>query len=131
MSQENLEVTRRAYAALQRDDIDAFLAYVHPDAEWHSLVLEMEGTFHGHDGVREWWSSLRAVFPDWAPSLVETRDLGEHVLAHASATASARESGVGIDENFWQAVELRDGLVVWYAAFRTEAEALEAVARRA
>jgi ketosteroid isomerase-like protein len=34
MSQENVEIVRRAYDAWNREDLDAFLSIVHPDAEW-------------------------------------------------------------------------------------------------
>jgi hypothetical protein len=111
---QNIERTHRAYEALQQHDIGGFLTYVDPEVEWHSLVLEMEGTLHGHDGVRLWWANLLAVFPDWDPVLVEARDLGDF----------------GIDEDFWQAAEMRSGVIVWYGAFRTEADALEAVGLR-
>jgi ketosteroid isomerase-like protein len=127
MSRENLEAAERGYAALQRDDLESFLAYVHPEAEWHSLVLEVEGVRYGHDGVRDWWAGLRAVFPDWSPEIIEVRDLGDWVVIHAQAKGSAERSGVGINADFWQAALMREGLIVWYGAFRTEAEALEAV----
>jgi ketosteroid isomerase-like protein len=130
VSQENVERAHRAYEALQRHDIDGFLTYVDPDAEWHSRVLEIEGTLYGHEGVRVWWTSLLAVFPDWAPVLLEARDLGDFVVIHARATGSAVASGVGIDHDFWQAAEMRDGRIVWYAACRTEHEALDAVGLR-
>ena len=92
MSQENVELVHRAYEALQADDIDAFLTFVHPDVEWHSLILEIEGVFHGHDGVREWWRGLRSVFPDWQPSVVEARDYGRHVVIHARGVQKRRLS---------------------------------------
>lgn len=130
MSRENLKRVHRSYEALQRHDIDGLLEYVDREAEWHSLVLEMEGTFQGHEGVRRWWTNLLAVFPDWAPVLVEARDLGDFVVIHTRATATALESGVGIDQDFWQAAEMRDGRIVWYVACRTEREALEAVGLR-
>jgi hypothetical protein len=130
MSQENVELAYRAYENLQRDDIEGFLSYVHPEAEWHSLVLQMEGTFHGHDGVREWWSNLRSAFPDWRPFLEEGRDLGaDWVLLHARAQARGAGSGVGIDGDFWQIGRIRRGQITHYAAFRTQQEALEAVRR--
>ena len=122
-----MDISHRAYGHLQRDDIEGFLTYVDPEAEWHSLVLEMEGTFHGHEGVREWWRNLRGAFPDWRPTLQEARDLGDWVLLHARAQASGAGSGVGIDQDFWQVGKIRDGRIVYYAAFRTEREALEAV----
>jgi ketosteroid isomerase-like protein len=126
MSEENEELARRAYEALQRDDIEAFLAFVAPDVEWHSLVLELEGVRHGHDGVREWWRGLRSAFPEWHPSLVNVLSNRNVVVIHAHATGSGAASGVGIDTDFWQVAEIRDGLIVRYRAVRTEREALEA-----
>jgi len=130
MSQENVLLAHRTYAALQRGDFDEFLSYFDPQVEFRSLVLEMEGVFRGHEGVRQWWAGLRGAFPDWNPSLVEVRDLDDRVLIHASATGKGAASGVGIQTDLWQLVEVRNGRVVWYAAFRTEAEALEAAGLR-
>ncbi len=127
MSQENEELARRAYEALQRDDIEGFLAFVDPEVEWHSLVLEVEGVRHGHEGVREWWRGLRTAFPEWSPSLVDIWSHGNRVVIHAHATGSGAASGFGIDNDFWQVVDIRDELVVRYQALRTEREALEAV----
>jgi hypothetical protein len=101
-----------------------------PEIEFSSRVLELEGTFRGHEGLREWVTGLLAAFPDWNPSIVEIRDLGDRVLIHASVRGEGASSGVGIQHDFWQAVEFRGGRVVWYAAFRTEREALEAVGPR-
>ena len=60
MSQENLEqIYRRGIDAVNRGDLEGFLASVHPDVEFTSLIAEAEGeTFHGHDGVRRWWHEV-------------------------------------------------------------------------
>ena len=127
MSAENVEIAQKAYAALRDgDDIDRFLTYLDPEVEWHSLILEIEGVFRGHAGVRRWWQELRSVFPDWDPSIAEIRDLGDWVLVHAVGSGSGSSSGIGLFEDFWQIARFRDGLVVWYGAFRTEDQALEA-----
>ena len=42
MSEENLTVLRKGYAAVNRGDIDGFLATVHPDVEFTSLIAEAE-----------------------------------------------------------------------------------------
>lgn len=126
IARANIERTYRAYEALQADDIETFLTYVDRDVEWHSLILEIEGVFRGHDGVREWWNGLRVVFPDWNPSIVEAREFGDRVVIHGRATGSGAASGVGIDDDFWQVAEFQGGRIVWYRAVRTEREALEA-----
>jgi ketosteroid isomerase-like protein len=126
MSEENVELAKRAVERLQANDVEGLLEHLDPDVEWNSLTLEIEGTFRGHDGVRKWWSELRGVFPDWNPTVVEMRDLGDWVLAHAGGTGQGGASGVGIDDDFWWVVRVADQRIVWYGAFRTEGEALEA-----
>ncbi len=42
MSQENVDVFKRAVEAANRSDTEAFLELVHPDVEWHT-VLPMVG----------------------------------------------------------------------------------------
>jgi ketosteroid isomerase-like protein len=126
MSQENVEITQRMYAALADGDIEGFLAFVDPDVEFHSLILEIEGVFHGHEGVREWWTGIRTTFPDWDPSIVSLRSVGDQVVVRARQSGSGAASGVGLEEDFWQVAELREGLMTRYRALRTEQEALEA-----
>ena len=126
MSEENVGTAKRMYEALARDDLEAFLAHVDPDVEFHSLILEIEGVFHGHEGVREWWSGIRTTFPDWYPSIVDVQPLGDRVVIHARGSGSGAASGVGLEEDFWQVAEFSDGRMTWYRAVRSEKEALEA-----
>src|SRR5436305_397874 len=128
MSQENVELARRAYTAFQAGDFDEWVRYFDPEVEFNSS--EMEGPFHGHEGMREWAKGWLAAFPNWSPTIVEMRDLEDRVLIHATGTGAGAGSGAGMEVDFWQAVEFRDGRMVWYAAFRSEAEALEAVGLR-
>lgn len=128
MSQETVDLAHRAYAAFQAGDFDEWVSYFDPEAELSST--EMEGSFRGHEGVRQWASDLLAAFPNWKPFIVETRDLGDWVLIHGAATGEGASSELVVEVEFWQALKLRDGRVVWLAAFRTEADALEAVRLR-
>jgi hypothetical protein len=90
------------------------------------LILEIDGVFHGHDGVREWWRGLRTTFPDWRVSPVSTRSVGDLVVVNVRGVGSGAASGVGVDDDWWQVARIRNGLIVWYRAVRTEQEALEA-----
>ena len=67
MSQENVERVHRAYEAFNRRDLDAFLGFMDPEVELMTRFMELEGDpyYRGHDGVREWWRALLAVFPDF------------------------------------------------------------------
>jgi SnoaL-like domain len=54
MSQQNVDVVRASFEAFRRRDLDAFLSCFDPEVEYRSLVLEVEGTYHGHEGMRSW-----------------------------------------------------------------------------
>ena len=58
-------IASRSYEAFARDDMDAVLADMHPDIEWHQAQgLPHGGTYRGLDQVRrnifdpldrDWW----------------------------------------------------------------------------
>ena len=130
MSQENVEIVRSTFEAFQRRDLDAFLGCFDPDVEYRSLVLEVEGTYRGHEGMRRWWEGILTVFPDWSPEVVDSRDLGQQVVSRVRAEGRGTGSGISVDRDIWHLGEVRDGRLRWSAFFRTEDEALEAAALR-
>jgi ketosteroid isomerase-like protein len=128
MSAEDVELAQAAYEALSRHDLEGFLELLHPDVAFTSLVLEADGhTYRGHDGAREWWSALHDTLGhDARFSLEGIEDHGdEWVLVEARFAATVR--GAALEQRFWQAVRAADGKAVWWGAFRTRGEALEAV----
>jgi ketosteroid isomerase-like protein len=129
MPQEDVEVVRRIFAAFRERDLEAFLGYLDPDVEFRSLILEIEGAYHGFDGATEWWADLLSVFPDWSPSIEETRKVADRVIVRVRAEGRGTGSGVAQARDIWQVAEVRDGRVRSSAFFRTEREALEAVQR--
>ena len=125
---QNVEVMEAAYAAITRGDLEAFLALAHPDIEFRSLIAEAEGrTYQGHDGVREWWDSvIQSLGVRPGPEKIEGfRDRGISRLRLAGSIA-----GVEVPQTMWMSWRVRDGLLIWWTTFRTEAEALEAVGLR-
>ena len=59
MSQENVEVVRRAYDAIRRRDLHAFLDLIHPDVEATSRVLEVEGAvYRGREGCAQFMEDI-------------------------------------------------------------------------
>jgi ketosteroid isomerase-like protein len=67
-----VELIYRAFDALNRRDLDAYLALTDEDIEFVPRISAIEGesVYRGHDGVRRWWSSLLDVFPDYSMHLV-------------------------------------------------------------
>ena len=129
MSQENVDRFLESMEAFNRRDLDAFLAFMDPEVEFVVRLLEMEGRpyLRGHDGIREWWRGMFAVFPDFEIEVLEARDLGDSVIAALRMRGHGGDSGVPFNEAVVLASKARDGKATWWETFRSEAEAIEAL----
>ena len=76
MSSENVERTRLLLELSERDDFEAALELLDAQVAAFPLVSAFEGGYHGHEGIREWWQTLRESFLDYVVDVVELRDLG-------------------------------------------------------
>jgi ketosteroid isomerase-like protein len=122
----NTEIARRAYAALNRGDLEGFLALVDPEVEFQSLVAEAEGqTYHGHAGVREWWKKVAQALGGLHFEPQEIRDHGD--CGYSRIVVTGTVAGVEVPQTMWQAFRLVDGKPIWWATYRTEAEARESL----
>ena len=128
MTQADIDVIHASHEAFRRRDLDTFLSYVDPELEFRSLILEVEGVYHGHEGLREWWHNVLAVFPEWSPRAEDAREIGDSVLVRVRSEGQGTGSGIPLERDIWQVVQVRDGRLKSWAFFRTEAEALEALA---
>jgi hypothetical protein len=126
MSQENVELSYRVIDALNRRDLDAALALVDDDVEYVSLLAPMEGGYVGHDGIRRFWESLFAVWPDLIAELLEVRDLGDVAVGAVRLRGHGAGSEVPSDWTVWHVGRWRRGKCVSVQSFETRAEALEA-----
>jgi uncharacterized protein (TIGR02246 family) len=128
MSQENVELTRRAHDAFNRADLDAYVALMDEDVE---AVPQMVGalgqTVRGHEGIRRWWKDLFEVVPDLTVEIVEVRDLGDVTLLRATYGGHGAASATPIATTSWLSLRWRDGKCVFWISKPTEVEALEAV----
>jgi hypothetical protein len=123
MSQENVEMVRRAYEAFNRRDISSILDGMHPDVELQTTVE----THHGHSGVADWIGRAAEVFDSLAMTVEETIDLDDRVVAVVRERAAGKGSGVEIDQRFTHVWTIEDGCVLRFQAFTERAEALKAV----
>jgi len=129
MALSDTEVVRGSHEAFRRRDFDAFVEFMDPDIEFTSLILEVEGTYRGHDGIRSWGKDILAVFPDWQPQVEDAREVGGRVVLRVRAEGAGTGSGIDVDRVIWQVAEVRDGRLKAWKFFRTEEEALAAAAR--
>src|SRR5437870_4109827 len=100
MPQENVDIVRSAYDALHRDDFDTYAALHDPECEVSPRTVSVEGrgAYRGHQGLRAFWSDIRASFVDWLPEPEELRDCGDSVIVKVRFRARGRDSGITIDE---------------------------------
>jgi ketosteroid isomerase-like protein len=126
MSQENVELTRRAFQAFEDRDLDALLGILDDDVEAFPILAGMEGGYHGHDGVRRWWAALLGTFPDFHAEIVEVHDLGDVTIATLRLQGHGAESDTPLDVTAWQITQFRHGRCVRWHVHMSKAEALAA-----
>jgi ketosteroid isomerase-like protein len=118
MSQENVEIVRRAYDAWNREDLDAFLSVVDPDAEWggegaDDLFLGFKTVYHRHAGVRDWWNAAKEPWQYFKSNVQRILAGGDKVVTVVRFEAVGKESGAKIELPFLtNVIELKDGLIV-------------------
>ena len=130
VSESNVDLHHRSIDAVNRRDLEAFLALSDPDVEVVSRIVAVEGGLRGHDGVRRWWKSWFESFPDYTIEVLAVRDLGDVTIATMRAVGHGAGSELPFEDNIWLACRWRDGRCTWWQVFRDEAEAIEVVRTR-
>jgi ketosteroid isomerase-like protein len=126
MSQENVEVVRGLFTALDNQDWEAALGLFDPEVEWSPT----EGTFHGPEGVV---SSLAEWLEPWEEHHIaaeEFMEAGGKVVAVIHLTGRGAGSGMEIDQRFFQVYAVGNGKIIRMVEFVRRAEALEAAGLR-
>jgi uncharacterized protein len=99
MSQENVEIVRRVYDAIDAGDTDAVLALYDPEIEWHFARspfrnLVRHDVYRGHNALRDF---IRERYEDaWdsiTDELEEIIDADKHVVSIIKTHGQGRASG--------------------------------------
>src|SRR5437016_9259262 len=130
MSQENVELARRAFEAWNRGDADAWVEFHHPEIEWFSEIAgRLEGAetvYRGRAGMRRFWDEWHSVW-DLTIEISEFRDLGDTVVALGRMRAHGKASGIDFEGPVAYVGEYEGGLVRKLRAYLDPNQALEAV----
>lgn len=119
-------IARDAYQALNDLDREKFISLIDPDVEFSSLIAEVEGQeYHGHDGIRRWWSEVIGSLNELHFDLVAVHPLGDR--GYTQLRITTQTGGVEVPQQMFQAFRIRGGKPFWWKTFRTEAEAREAI----
>jgi uncharacterized protein len=130
MTEDNLQLVRRAYEAFNRGDFDRAAELLAPDVEWQTPPnLPEPGVWRGPDEVKQRMGELLEVFDEFQVKVIELIDADDRVVAlvrykgRGSATGLAVE-GAGVDAQIWT---LRGGKAVQIETYSGTTAALEAV----
>jgi uncharacterized protein len=133
MSEENVETMRAAYAAWNRDDLDAVLQIIHEDLVWEEdSQISGVGLDSIYRGPAGYLKRQRDAFGVWHRMRTEDEeylDAGEHVVVSFRAVASSRGSNVEIAMPLVEVFTLRDGKIIHRRVYRDRAAALKAAGR--
>ena len=119
MSLENVELHRRASAAFNARDVDAYVALCDPRIELHSAVtVPGGGLYHGHHGVRTWHRDLEDAFGGEVRLETEAYfDVGDHTITFHALHAHGRLSGADVQTPAAHVCRWRDGLMVYFKGY--------------
>ena len=128
MSQENVEIVRRAIEAWTRHDLESTLQDVDPDVEldWSESVGPESGVYRGIEEIRRFWQEWLELFVDIDVRAEAFIDAGEHVVVPNRTYLRGRD-GIEVDASSTSVFRLRGGKIVWNRLYQEKEAALEAV----
>jgi ketosteroid isomerase-like protein len=132
MSQENVELLRRAFEAYNRGDMDGAVADFAPDCRYTAagLIPDRTGVFHGPEGYKEFFGWVASEFDDVHVEVDELIDGGDTAVVGATLRGRGKQSGAQGKFTFWQAWTFQNGKVFHGLGFASREDALEAAGLR-
>jgi ketosteroid isomerase-like protein len=128
VSEENVKRVRKGLEAFNRGDLDAALAGIGEDVEWHVLQqLPDAQVYRGPAGIRSFWEAWSDMFDEFHVDPTELIDAGDFVVAMIRVQGRGKESGIEVDTPvFPQVWTFRDGRPVKVVMYPSREEALRA-----
>jgi ketosteroid isomerase-like protein len=126
----NAEVLREAFEDWNAADLEALMAYIHPQIRWETsgIFPGLDRIYEGRAGVRRFWADFMAP---WKEISVEPLDISEpyldRLIAHVRFQGTGKD-GTEFEAEIWQLFILRESALVYFRAFR-ERERAEAAAQ--
>jgi ketosteroid isomerase-like protein len=131
MSQENVEIVGRAITALNKRDIEDYLACCTEDVTLRTPIAAVAGVHEGPEGIRRFFSDIEDAGPDFRIEIERVEAFSdERVLAFVRVTATGRASGVPTEIETANVYEFSEGRIRRIDVYTDRQEALEAVGVR-
>jgi ketosteroid isomerase-like protein len=132
MSQENVEVFRRAFEAFTRGGWEPLFGTIWaPEIVWDMSPAGIAGlgVYHGFDELRSFFEDWFSTFPfdDWEQELDDVIDCGDEVVvALTRQRGRGSASGASVELQYAQVITFREGKIVRSVVYTDRNQALEA-----
>jgi ketosteroid isomerase-like protein len=126
VTEENVEIVRRLFAAIRERDLGEMLRIYDPEIEFRPLTgTRIEtGGYRGHAGIRAYFEEAGTVWETMHPYADDVRAEGETVVALGHCEVRGRESGAETDTPMAWIFRVRNGRILSTQAFSDAEDAL-------
>ena len=127
VSEENVETVRRAIAAINARDIDAYLAFCTEKVEL-LIAASVGAEYLGADGIRRFFTDIEDTGPDFRIEVQRVQAIGDsNALALLRVRSTGRASGIVTSAESANVYDFIDGKISRIRIFLDRDEALKAV----
>ena len=130
MSQENVDIIRRIYAAMSAGNASLVIESVDTNVEWVPDRRVGVAPVRGRESVVEFFADRASMFRQLDVEIERLLERDDRVLVFVRLTGSGATSGAGFEIRIAHLWTLRDGRIVRGEGYADRAEALEAVGLR-
>src|SRR5215212_2483282 len=124
MSQSNVDIVKKAYAAFGQGNIPGVLETFSPDIEWHSPIglYRLGGVHRGPEGVlNNFFSVLMELYDGLDVTPREYIEAGDRVIVLGNGRGKGRATGQEIDLPYVHIHEVHDGKITRFEEFEDTA----------
>jgi ketosteroid isomerase-like protein len=135
MSQENVEIVRRAYERLAENDPLGdwswfFEEFAHDELELRpaGMYLDAAPSYRGREEWAQFWRDFSSGWEEWHfdPDAFEFFDAGEQVVVFARPVGIGKESGIEVTQDEAHVWTVRNSRMLLAVSYTDRTEALEA-----
>ena len=128
MSEEKIEIARRALEAYDRGGLDGLAEFWHRDIKWRAAegALDDVGLMEGPDALRDYYRQWEETFEKVRMEVEELIDAGDRAVALVRSIGQMKDSDAEIDIRYAIVFTTRDGKIATGREYFTRKEALEA-----
>ena len=129
---QNVEVVKRAVEAINRRDIDGYLACCTENVQLITPIAEVAGSgYDGPDGIRRFFTDIGDAGPDFKITIEHLEAIGpDRVLALGRNTGTGRASGIPMEYVTGNVYDFAGGKIQRIRIFFDREQALEAAGLR-